>query len=739
MEVKKIAEGMTATEVANIINGSFETLNIEKANKEETDAKLSELGSIVKMFTSFNGREIKDDKLSVPTDATSVQGAISAINPHISNTVTNYGETWTCTIDCTSGVRGKLVKIKSDFFGTNPNDYSTFGIFKPTGECIYHNNIQGITYLLIRETLVVRASLSKSSSESPILYKDYQSNDGESLEEMFERLEKINELNNNFKILNSLNGCIIDDSKFSTPDNVTSDSGVISGRDPHITNTITEYGTTVTCQIDGSSRTKLVKVRSDFFGDTANAYSTLAIFKPDGECLYNNNVRGVTYILVKDILVIRTVWSGSNAILVKPNESKDGFDIEEKFKELESLINNITFKKLNGTSFATIGDSLSETGKWQSKFEELSGCHYVSDKELGVRLNKGGTVTGPVFTDCGMMRMKNLASIKDRLSLDFIIYENVNDHDAFAMGENGIEGSIDDEPWMQGSKVDYRTSVFGSRSELDSFLSNNFQSILAETPSSEREKGGYFVFAYFKSGTNSSFRFSVKESAIAEGELKLYKNGNLSITIPVTTSMSLDDIASLIYNSNFGSGSINIIEPNNSVVVRLAGSGVQYTIDSGDTGILVNVEQVNEPVLVPRLFTGFLSEEWEDAEKWKESVSLYSLYKGLIEYTKTEFSLAKLYWMIPNLYSVSKNSSYINSDGTFNVSAYKKTALSIGWERLRKVVIDVCELYNVPVLDVDKNSNISLENVFSFFKEKDVHPLTEGYYRWGETVNSLLN
>ena len=47
MEVKKIVEGMTAPEVANIINGSFETLNTEKANKEETGAKLSELGSEV--------------------------------------------------------------------------------------------------------------------------------------------------------------------------------------------------------------------------------------------------------------------------------------------------------------------------------------------------------------------------------------------------------------------------------------------------------------------------------------------------------------------------------------------------------------------------------------------------------------------------------------------------------------------------------------------------------------------
>lgn len=566
--------------------------------------------------------------------------------------------------------------------------------------------------------------------------KGYEVLKGYTLEDKYKQPVKIN--SDNFKIFNSLNGCIIDDSKFSTPNNITIVSGAISGRDPHITNTTTKYGTTVTCQIDGSSRTKLVKVRSDYFGVDAEAYSSLAIFKPTGECLYNNNVRGVTYILVKENLVVRTVWSGSNPILVKNNESLDGFDIENKFKELESSVNNVTFKKLNGTSFTTIGDSLCETGKWQSKFEELSGCHYASDKELGVRLNKGGTVTGPVFTDCGMTRMKNLAAIKDRLSLDFIIYENVNDHGTFAMGENGIEGSIDDDPWMQGSKIDYRTSVFDSRSELDSFLSSNFQSILSNTPSIDRKKGGYFVFAYFGNGGKSSFRFSVKQAATSDGDLKLYRSGNLHLTIPISTSMTLEDIAMSIYNSNFGSGCINIIEPNNSVVVRMGGSTAQYTIDANTTGAIVEVEEVKEPILVPKLFTGLLSDDWMDTSKWVESVSLYSLYKGLVEFAKTEFPLAKFYWMIPNLYSVSKNASYVNSDGTFNVSAYKKTALSIGWERLRKVVIDVCELYNVPVLDVDKNSNISLENVLSFFEENNVHPLTEGYYRWGETVNILI-
>lgn len=691
---------------------------------EEQNAKLSELGSKVDelQFTDvyyFTDKNIVNGVLVEKKG----EGYISAAGSDylIGGIYADYYEI--------ADEPNKNVFVKAFLSGGN-RDYINLAV-KYEGNIVLKKNIsyEGKTNDVV---LVV----PRDSTLCISVQKGYEVLKGYTLEDKYKQSANIN--SNNFKIFNSLNGCIVDDSEFNIPNNVTSVSGAISGNAPHITNTTTKYGTTVTCQIDGSSRTKLVKVRSDYFGTDAKAYSSFAIFKPDGECLYNNNVRGVTYILVKDVLVIRTVWGGANAILVKDTESKDGFDIEEKFKELESSINNVTFKKLNGTSFTTIGDSLSETGKWQSKFEELSGCHYVSDKELGVRVNKGGTVTGPVFTDCGMTRIKNLASIKDRLSLDFIIYENVNDHGAFAMGEDGIEGSIDDDPWMKGSKVDYRTSVFDSRSELDFFLSSNFQSILSNTPSIDRKKGGYFVFAYFSNGGKSSFRFSVKQSATADGDLKLYRSGNLHLTIPISTSMTLEDIAMSIYNSNFGPGCINIIEPNNSVVVRIGGSTAQYTIDVTTTGAIVEVEEVKEPILVPKLFTGLLSDDWMDASKWVESVSLYSLYKGLVEFAKTEFPLAKFYWMIPNLYYVRKNASYVNSDGTFNVSAYKKTALSIGWERLRNVVMDVCELYNVPVLDVDKNSNISLENVLSFFKENDVHPLNEGYYRWGETMNSLI-
>lgn len=48
MEIKKIVEGMTAPQVAQVIDNNFNGLNNEKAGKEEMDEKLSELGQEVK-------------------------------------------------------------------------------------------------------------------------------------------------------------------------------------------------------------------------------------------------------------------------------------------------------------------------------------------------------------------------------------------------------------------------------------------------------------------------------------------------------------------------------------------------------------------------------------------------------------------------------------------------------------------------------------------------------------------
>lgn len=65
MEVKKITEGMTAQQVAQVIDDNFKGLNEEKANKGKTEAKLSELDSEVTDYKiKINGEIYNFDKTS---------------------------------------------------------------------------------------------------------------------------------------------------------------------------------------------------------------------------------------------------------------------------------------------------------------------------------------------------------------------------------------------------------------------------------------------------------------------------------------------------------------------------------------------------------------------------------------------------------------------------------------------------------------------------------------------------
>lgn len=71
MEVKKITEGMTAPQVAQVIDDNFKGLNEEKANKEETDAKLSELGS---KLDELNGCSDKNESEELEIEKVLEQG-----------------------------------------------------------------------------------------------------------------------------------------------------------------------------------------------------------------------------------------------------------------------------------------------------------------------------------------------------------------------------------------------------------------------------------------------------------------------------------------------------------------------------------------------------------------------------------------------------------------------------------------------------------------------------------------
>lgn len=46
--------------------------------------------------------------------------------------------------------------------------------------------------------------------------------------------------------------------------------------------------------------------------------------------------------------------------------------------------------------------------------------------------------------------------------------------------------------------------------------------------------------------------------------------------------------------------------------------------------------------------------------------------------------------------------------------------------------------YNAKVIDVEKLSNVTLQNWFTFFPSGDVHPNDSGYEKWADVIIKAL-
>ena len=150
-------------------------------------------------------------------------------------------------------------------------------------------------------------------------------------------------------------------------------------------------------------------------------------------------------------------------------------------------------KILQGKTFWTLFDSLGDTNDWQNRFSELSGCTFYP--KLNRRhLSYGGTNSAPQTMNGTLGRAKLLVALKDSLPIDIVMISNTNDI-AFADPEKGVEGSIEDRPWMQGSKRTVHKGCFASEDDARAYGKKNLRKILRSSPLDSRaagkSRGGY--------------------------------------------------------------------------------------------------------------------------------------------------------------------------------------------------------------------------------------------------------
>ena len=407
-------------------------------------------------------------------------------------------------------------------------------------------------------------------------------------------------------------------------------------------------------------------------------------------------------------------------------------------KYLISLITGGANSKLQDKTFWTIFDSLGASNQWQNTFVKLSGAKFYSS--LNAPSNKpiswGGSNTGPTGSDCTLARAKNLVSYKDTYPIDYVFIENINDMQF--VSNAAITGDISDKPWMQGENI-VGHEIFESSSEANSYVTEHFQEVLSSIPSEKRKKGAYIAFPY-KSGSQNAYMIKVISKATSNGTAYVIRDSQ-KFGIEVTTDMSIQDIIDAMENYPYGSGWSDVDNGDGSITIGYyTDTSSVITFDANGTGIQTEVTKTSNTGQIVRYFRGNTQSEWEDTENWSTSITLWSMYKGVLEYLKENLPNTLIYWFIPTRYGVplDGSASYVKSDGTFDIDKYKQTDSYKNYKALTDCQKEVCEYYDIPVIDIEKNCNINLFNLSTFYTTNNVHPKQEGYDRWALTLYNIL-
>ena len=414
------------------------------------------------------------------------------------------------------------------------------------------------------------------------------------------------------------------------------------------------------------------------------------------------------------------IYIGENALPFLVSKNK------EDIKKLKEENNNN--RTLVGKTLWTLGDSLCHN-TWQSYFKDITGCEW--DADLNILSTKpiswGGTNSYAHADDGTQARARNLASYKDSKPIDIIIIENVNDHN-----ENNNYGDITDPAFMRSQKISFDTGKT-SYGEANSYVEEHLLSYISGIESSKRLKATIldFIFSNGTDITGSKIQFLT--SATAAGTVTITWDGK-PFSVEVSPGMSPSDIAAAFSMYSFGAGVGDTVTGDTLVINYYTITDKRATFSGGNTGVTALVSDATGIGHIFEYFYGSSALEWENTEKWSRTCTLYSSYKGLLEYLTTEFPEANICWMTPWTASVDfSGDEYKNSDGSWSNDKF-----TFPYEGLFEIQKNVCDLFNIPVLELDKKSGMNIMNIETYFNSNNVHPKQIGYQKYANTMANMI-
>ena len=383
---------------------------------------------------------------------------------------------------------------------------------------------------------------------------------------------------------------------------------------------------------------------------------------------------------------------------------------------------------LEGKKLWTLWDSLG-LNTWQYDFVSDTGCEFSAT--LNAKNDKpiswGGSNSFPQNDDGTQARAINLVSYKNDHDIDIVIIENINDNDYIAS-----KGQATDAPFMRSQKTVIDTGATSYDDAVD-YAVENLSSILSGTSSAMRKKGSILSFNYTSGSEVRGSKITFTHVPTSDGNISISWGGR-SFSIHVTTDMSLADIAAEFAQYSFGAGVTDIAVNNTITITYYTSTSNRATFDGASTGVTATVEDSPGAGTYNLYFMSDDVSDWTDTTKWSSTISLYSVYKGLLSYLQKELPKAKLYWATPWVAGVDFSSNtYKDASGDWDADLF-----IFQFAELYEVQKNVCEMYNVEVLPLDKKSGMSIINIETYFNSNNVHPKAVGYKLYADMMANMI-
>jgi hypothetical protein len=409
--------------------------------------------------------------------------------------------------------------------------------------------------------------------------------------------------------------------------------------------------------------------------------------------------------------------------------------VQKKYEDLQQKASE-TGNILLGKWVWTLWDSLG-SNTWQSYFKKMSGCEW--DSSLNLKNDKpisyGGTASIPIADDGTQARCINLVSYKNTYPIDYIIIENINDRNY----QSNI-GSIEDKPFMRSNKLIFPIAEVTNYTDVKKYVDTNINTILSSISEKDRKRGTILAFPYKGTSAATGSQIIFSGNIINDGVITITWD-NKKYSTSVAKGMTISDAIDCILQYSFGAGCTDMKDNDNSMsIFYYTVSDRRVTdVDCGNTGLSTEIKDTSNGGYIYKYFIGDFISDWENKSYWNSDISLYSTYKGIIEYLKKELPQAKIYWAMPFSVSVDFSSSeFKNADGSWSQDKFIESKTYKTQKLIYDIQKEVCEYYGVPYIDMVKSSGMDITNIETFFNSNNVHPKAIGYKRYAETIYEYL-